>query len=45
MRGIVDDSTYEVLSIALGRATSAHGVSRLLDRLALTPDPPQVVCT
>ncbi|CBA16362.1 putative is1404 transposase orf b (fragment) protein [Xanthomonas albilineans GPE PC73] len=42
---IVDDATHEAVAIEVERAISGHGVVRVLDRLALTRDLPQVIRT
>jgi putative transposase len=42
---IVDDATHESVAIEVERAISGHGVSRVLDRLALSRGLPKVVRT
>ena len=42
---IVDDATHEVVAIEVERAISGHGVSRVLDRLAISRGLPQVIRT
>lgn len=42
---IVDDATHEPVAIDVERAISGHGVSRVLDRLALTRGLPKVLRT
>lgn len=42
---IVDDASHEAVSIEVERAISGHGVSRVLDRLALSRGLPKVVRT
>ena len=42
---IVDDATHEVVAIEVERAISGHGVTRVLDRLALTRGLPKVIRT
>ena len=42
---IVDDATHESVAIEVERAISGHGVSRVLDRLALSRGLPQVIRT
>jgi len=42
---IVDDATHEAAAIEVERAISGHGVSRVLDRLALSRGLPQVIRT
>ena len=40
---IVDDATHESVAIEVERAISGHGVSRVLDRLALSRGLPKVI--
>lgn len=40
---IVDDATHEAVAIEVERAISSHGVTRVLDRMALTRGLPQVM--
>ena len=42
---IVDDATHESVAIEVERAISGHGVSRVLDRLALSRGLPKVIRT
>lgn len=42
---IVDDATHEAVAIEVERAISGHGVTRVLDRLALSRGLPQVIRT
>ncbi len=42
---IVDDATHESVAIEVERAISGHGVSRVLDRLALGRGQPKVIRT
>lgn len=42
---IVDDATHEAIAIDVERAISGHGVSRVLDRLAVSRGLPQVIRT
>lgn len=42
---IVDDATHEAVAIEVERAISGHGVSRVLDRLALARGLPKVIRT
>lgn len=42
---IVDDATHESVAIEIERAISGHGVTRVLDRLALTRGLPKVIRT
>jgi putative transposase len=42
---IVDDATHESVAIEVERSISGHGVSRVLDRLALSRDLPKVIRT
>lgn len=42
---IVDDATHEAVTIEVGRAISGLGVTRVLDRLALSRGLPQVIRT
>lgn len=42
---IVDDATHEPVAIEVERAISGHGVSRVLDRLALSRGLPKVIRT
>ena len=42
---IVDDATHESVAIEVERAISGHGVSRVLDRLALSRSLPKVIRT
>ncbi|MEA9564473.1 MULTISPECIES: IS3 family transposase [unclassified Xanthomonas] len=42
---IVDDATHEAVTIEVERAISGHGVTRVLDRLALSRGLPQVIRT
>ncbi len=42
---IVDDATHEAVAIEVERAISGHGVSRVLDRLALSRGLPKVIRT
>ena len=42
---IVDDATHEPVAIEVERAISGHGMSRVLDRLALSRGLPKVLRT
>lgn len=42
---IVDDATHEAVAIEVERAISGHGVSRVLDHLALSRGLPKVIRT
>ncbi|WP_425521920.1 IS3 family transposase [Xanthomonas translucens] len=42
---IVDDATHEAVAIEVERAICGHGVSRVLDRLAISRGLPQVIRT
>ena len=42
---IVDDATHEAVCIEVERAISGHGVTRVLDRLALNRGLPEVIRT
>lgn len=42
---IVDDATHEAVAIEVERAISGHGVSRVLDRQAISRSLPQVIRT
>lgn len=42
---IVDDATHEAVAIEVERAISGHGVTRVLDRLALSRGLPKVIRT
>lgn len=42
---IVDDATHEAVAIEMERAISGHGLTRVLDRLALSRGLPKIVRT
>ena len=42
---IIDDATHEALAIEVERAISGHGVTRVLNRLALSRGLPRIIRT